>query len=280
MTSIDLSGKTALITGGTSGIGLAAGLELGAAGVRSVLTHRWGSTPEDEVLKLFRSKGAPSPLILEADVSREEDTVTVMEMIGKEHDGIDIFVSNVGFALKAETLEDYRKKSLYKSFDYSSWPLIDYVRQAKKKFGRYPGTVIGISSNGPDNYYRGYDYVAASKALLEFFTRYLAVHLYDDGCRVNTIRFGTVRTPSFTAIFGEEYFEWLKENKGIGEDAILTPTECGKVILALCSGLMSAINGQIINADLGLPFRDNAMMEYITKRSMDDTRIGLQEKEL
>lgn len=267
MIPIDLSEKVALITGGTGGIGLAAGLELGAAGARSILTYRWGSTPEDEIRRLFKDRGAPDPLILEADVSREEDTPILMERIAQEHSGIDIFVSNVGFALKAETLEDYRKKSLYKSFDYSTWPMIDYVRRARETFGRYPQTVLGVSSNGPDNYYRGYDYVAASKALLEFFTRYLAVHLYDEGCRVNTIRFGTVRTPSFTAIFGDEYFDWMKEHKGLEEEAILTPAECGKVIMAMCSGLMTALNGQIINADLGLPFRDNAMMDYITNRS-------------
>lgn len=269
MTSIDLSGKVALITGGTGGIGLASGLELGAAGAQTVLTYRWGSTPEDEIRRLFEEKGAPTPLVLEADVSREEDTAALMEEIKKNLPGIDIFVSNVGFALKAETLEDYRKKSLYKTLDYSTWPMIDYVRRAKEVFGRYPQTVLAISSDGPDHYYRGYDYVAASKALLEFFTRYMAVHLFDEGCRVNTVRFGTVRTPSFQAIFGDEYFDWMKENKGLEEDAILTPADCGKVILALCSGLMTPLNGQIINADLGLPFRDNAMMDYLNHRSDD-----------
>ncbi|OQX29294.1 MAG: hypothetical protein B0D92_04540 [Spirochaeta sp. LUC14_002_19_P3] len=267
MVGIDLSGKTALITGGTGGIGLAAGLELGAAGANTVLTYRWGSHSEEEIGRLFKEKGAPVPLLLEADVSHEEDTRAVMAQIAEKYPGIDIFISNVGFAMKAETLNDYRKKSLYKSFDYSVWPLIDYVRCAKETFGRYPATIVGVSSNGPDNYYRGYDYVAASKALLEFFTRYMSVHLYREGCRVNAIRFGTVKTPSFTAIFGEEYFKWLKECKGVGEDSMLTPADCGKVILAVCSGLMNAMNGQIINADLGLPFQDNAMMDYITQRS-------------
>ena len=268
MTAIDLSGKTALITGGTGGIGLATALELGAAGADTVITYRWGSTEEEDLLKLFADRGAPKPLVLEADVSREEDTGLVMEAVKESTDGIDIFISNVGFALKAETLDDYRKKSLYKTFDYSSWPMIDYVKQIHAAFGRYPEHVIGISSNGPDHYYRGYDYVAASKALLEFFTRYLAVHLSEEGCRVNTIRFGTVRTPSFGAIFGDEYFQWLKEVKGLDESGILTPEDCSKVVLALCSGLMNALNGQIIEADLGLPFRDNSMMDYIrTKKN-------------
>ena len=263
MIPIDLCGKTALITGGTGGIGLASAVELGAAGARTVLTYRWGSTPEDEIMRLFRERGAPLPMVVEADVSREEDTRALMEKISADHDCVDIFISNVGFALKAETLEDYRKKSLYKTFDYSSWPIVDYVLRAKEVFGRYPKTILGISSNGPDHYYRGYDYVAASKSLLEFFTRYLAVHLFDEGCRVNTVRFGSVETPSFKAIFGEEYFEWMQKHKGLNEDTILKPEDCAKVVLAICSGLMAPLNGQIINADLGLPFRDNAMMDYL-----------------
>ncbi len=263
MKTIDLKGKTALITGGTGGIGLATALELGAAGANTVITYRWGSTEEQEIRKLFADRNAPEPLILEADVSREEDTEVVMKAVKEVAEGIDFFISNVGFALKAETLDDYRKKSLYKTFDYSTWPMIDYTRKINATFGRYPKYVIGVSSNGPDHYYQGYDYVAASKALLETFTRYLSVHLYEEGCRVNTVRFGTVRTPSFGAIFGDEYFQWLKDNKGIDESDLLTTDDCSKVILALCSGLMDAMNGQIIEADLGLPFKDNSMMDYI-----------------
>jgi len=267
MKPIDLSGKTALITGGTGGIGLASALYLGSAGAQTVLTFKWGSSKEGEILEAFERRGAPKPMLFEADVSREEDTVSLMDSLRDSLAGIDIFVSNVGFALKVETLDDYRKKSLYKTFDYSAWPVIDYTKRIKEGFGSYPRYVVGISSNGPDHYYRGYDYVAASKALLEFFTRYLAVHLYREDCRVNSVRFGTVRTASFDAMFGDEYFGWLKDSKGIDESALLGTEDCGKVVLALCSGLMDAVNGQIIEADLGLPFVDNSMMDYINMRS-------------
>ena len=46
---------------------------------------------------------------------------------------------------------------------------------------------------------------------------------------------------------------------------ILTPEECGKAVLALCSGLLDAVNGQIISVDYGLPFRDNAMGRYLCR---------------
>jgi enoyl-[acyl-carrier-protein] reductase (NADH) len=124
---------------------------------------------------------------------------------------------------------------------------------------------VGISSDGPDHFYQGYDFVAASKALLEFFSRYLSVHLFEEGSRVNIVRFGTVKTESFSAIFGEEFFSFLRQS-GVSENMILSPEQCGKAVLALCSGLLDAVNGQIISVDNGLPFQDNAMMRYLKSR--------------
>lgn len=262
MIQIDLSGKTALITGGTAGIGLASALELAKAGAQTVLSYKWGSADMEAIAAQFQSAGAAEPVFVQADVSQDEDTALVLDKIAEISDGLDIYISNVGFALKAQDLSDYKKRSLYKTFDYSSWPLIDYVKQAKKRFGRYPGNILAISSDGPDHYYQGYDFVAASKSLLEFFSRYLAVYVGREGGTVNAIRFGTVRTPSFEAIFGADYFSWLEKAKGIGPADILTAEQCGKTVLALCSGLMGAVNGQIISADKGMPFIDNSMMDY------------------
>ena len=101
----------------------------------------------------------------------------------------------------------------------------------------FPSYIIGISSNGPDNFYTGYDYVAASKSLLELFAKYLSVHLFNEGTKVNIIRFGIVPTDSFDHFFGTGFFEHLKKNN-IPDDIIMQPKECGKALLALCSGLL------------------------------------------
>jgi len=61
------------------------------------------------------------------------------------------------------------------------------------------------------------------------------------------------------------FFDFIK-NKGIPESMILTPEDCGKAVFALCSGFMDAMNGQVISVDLGMPFRDNSMMDYISSK--------------
>lgn len=266
MVHIDLSGKNVLITGGTKGIGYAAARNLGAAGAKLFLSYKWGSADQNEIKKEFSGLGAPEPVFIQADVSVSEDTDSLMEEIGKHADAVDIFISNVGFASKADTLADYKKRSFFKTLEYSSWPIIEYTVKMKERFGRYPEYVLGISSDGPDHYYRGYDFVAASKAVLEFFGKYLSAHLAPEGSKVNIVRFGMVRTESFQLIFGDEFFEYLKEEEGVTEEMLLTTEDCGKAVLAFCSGLLSGMNGQIVNVDHGLPFRDNTMMRFLAKK--------------
>lgn len=262
MITIDFSGKNALITGGTRGIGLATGLLFGRAGARVYLTYKWGQDDYSELFAAFEKAGAPKPVLLQADVSNDEDTARLMgEIAAAGAASIDIFISNVGFAQRTMNLDEYKKRSLFKTLEYSTWPLVSYSQAIKKTFGAYPRRIVGISSDGPSHFYRGYDFVAASKALLEHFGRYMAVHLFDEGCRVNVIRFGCVKTESFTAIFGEAFFDYMKKN-GASEEMLLYPDECAQSVFALVSGYMDAINGQIITVDKGMPFRDNHMVRY------------------
>ena len=57
--SIDMKGQTALITGATMGIGLATALQYGQAGAQTVITHRWGTVDEDEIIKQFNDVNSP-----------------------------------------------------------------------------------------------------------------------------------------------------------------------------------------------------------------------------
>jgi NAD(P)-dependent dehydrogenase (short-subunit alcohol dehydrogenase family) len=267
MITIDLSDKSALITGGTKGIGLAIALELARAGARVYLTYRWGTADTAALYKAFEAINAHKPVLLEADVSSDQDTDALMTRIAAVEKKIDIFISNASTALLTDSLEAYKKKSLFKTLEFSSWPMIEYSKKINAQFGAYPGYIIGISSDGPDHFYQGYDFVAASKALLEVFSRYLSVHLSNLGTRVNVVRFGTVRTDSFDAVFGDDFFDYIKTH-GITGDMLLKLSDCGKTVAALCSGLLDAVNGQVITADNGLAFRSNIMMNYLHSKQI------------
>lgn len=260
MKGIEMNGKVALITGGTMGIGLATALKFGANGVHTVLTHRWGSADEEDIYRQFEELGAPRPMIVEADVTNKDDTELLLERIGREHTGVDIFISNVAFAQRVNSFKDYSLRNLTKSIEYTAWPMWAYSDAMNKKFGRYPKYIVGLSSDGPDSFFAYYDFVAMSKAVLETMCRYMNFRLRKEGVRVNIIRSRMVPTKSFDATFGKPFHDFAAQ---LGfDDCYVSVEEIANVILALSSGLLDAVGGQVIMADRGFVFFDSLMGAY------------------
>ena len=253
----DFSGKAVLITGGTKGIGLATGLAFGRVGARVYLTHKWGSADEPSLAAQFAAVGAHPPVVLAADAAAEEDTRGVFEAVAERHDRLDVLVSNVSFAKVIQSFEDYRRRDFLRSMEYSAWPLVGYVQAAFRTFSKYPRYVIGTSCDGPDVYYPGYDFVAAAKKVTEVFCRYMARHFFEQDVRVNIVRSRPVSTDSLRATFGDEFESFLR--KYGGDRYFIEPDEVASAILALCSGWMDAMTGEVIMLDRGVAFSDNLM---------------------
>jgi len=266
MTINDLRGKAVLITGGTMGIGLATGLAFGREGARCILTHKWGTADEGEVGARFAEIGAPEPLIIQADVANAEDTAALLAAIHEEHDAVEAFISNVSFGLVVKDFEEYEKRSLFTSIEYSTWPMVEYTRRIKAVFGRYPRYVIGLSSGGPDAFYKNYDFVAASKAVMETLCRYLNYRLFDEDVRINVVRSRLVRTESLRATFGRDFEEFAERFNM--ERQFISCEEVANAILALCSGLLDGVSGQTIMVDRGTSFFDNLMRIYNEREAL------------
>ncbi len=258
--TVDLRGKAALITGGTMGIGLETALSLAGAGAQCALTYKWGTADEDVVRARFREAGGSDPLIVRADAANEEDTRELLGRLRQDHDKIDIFVSNVSAALVVNTLDDYTRKDLYRSIDYSAWPLVHYTQQIRALFGRYPSYIIGLSSTGVDQYAKGYDFMAAAKAVMETLCRYLNYRLQSDSVRINIVRSRNIRTQALADTFGADFERFAR--RFMREEHFMDASEVGNVILALCSGWMDGYSGQILTVDRGMSFFDNLMRLY------------------
>ncbi len=253
-------GKVVLITGGTKGIGLACGLAFASLGAQLVLTHRWGSADEQDILAQFAKTGGPVPLILEADASQPKDTKALMATVaeqfsGGENPGVDVFISNVCVVMRGDGVDNHNRRALLKSLDYSAWPFLDYMHQIHKQFGRYPEYAVAMSSDGPDSHYPGYDYVAVAKAVLETFVRYMATHLRDENVKINALRTRQVITDSFAQIFGEERIGLSEQ---FSEFAV-TAEEVADTTVAMCSGMLDSLSGQVLTLDRGAAFVDNVM---------------------
>ncbi len=252
----DFRGKAVLVTGGTAGIGLATGLAFGRHGAHCTLTYRWGSADEDELRARFAAVGAPEPRLVQADVKDEADLAALLSAIRRTHERVEVFVSGVAAATAVRGLEDYDRRALTQSLELTAWPVFAYLRRMREVFGRYPRYVVGLSSDGPDSYQAHYDFVAASKAVLETLCRYASVHLREEDVRFNIVRAGWVFTESLRGLFGEEIEPFVRRYY---PESIIPAAEVADAILALCSGLMDAVRGQVLVVDHGTTFADNRM---------------------
>lgn len=265
MTPYDWRDRTVLITGGTRGIGLETALTFARAGARLVLTWRWGGD-EDQARARFLAEGLPAPRIERADVAQAEDTERLLQAIRSDADRIDGFISNVALAARVGGLEDYRLRGLQRSIEYTSWPLAAYTLRIHEVFGSWPAYIIALSSFGTTRLSLGYDFVAASKAVLETMVRYLSWHLREHGVRVNAVTCGPARTESARDIGGDElaaFIAWHEQH--LGPLQLVEPTTIAHAIFGLCSGWMDGINGQIVTVDDGrFTFAENRFGLYDT----------------
>lgn len=264
----DFKDKTVLVTGGTMGIGLACALVFARRGARCVLTYKWGSADEDEVRARFAELGAPVPVIVRADVGNDEDTAVLMEQIKLVTDKVEVFVSNVSAALMIGDMNDYSRKALFRTIEYSACPMFEYTQRLFETLGTYPRYVVGMSSTGVDMYACGYDFMAASKAVMETLCRYMNYRLRAHDVRVNVVRTRNVRTLAYRDTFGEEFDKFTRRFSR--DEHYLDPCDVGNVVLALCSGWMDGVSGQIITVDRGITFFDNIVRLYVERE-----RLGL-----
>jgi NAD(P)-dependent dehydrogenase (short-subunit alcohol dehydrogenase family) len=263
----DFRDRVVLVTGGTMGVGLATALAFAERGANCWLTYRWGSADEEEVRARFAAIGAPEPRLVLADAACNEDTDALLAAMRTHHDRVDVFVSNVTAAPVVSGLDDFAPRALFKSIEYSAWPLVAYTRRIKEQFGCYPRYVVGMSSTGVDSFSVGYDFVAASKAVLETLCRYLNYRLFDEDVRVNVVRSRSVRTASFDAHFGAEFADFAR--RFTHESHFMQAEEVANATLALCSGLMNGVSGQILTVDRGTTFFDNLMRLYDEREALE-----------
>ena len=256
------AGRVVLVTGGTRGLGLATALVFAAHGAQTVLTHAWGSADEQQVTDRIVGAGGPPPLIVRADVTRPDDTAALVTTVHERFGAIDALISNASVSLVTGGLDDYTERGFLKSMRGGAWPTFAYLTAIRRCCGSYPRYVVVMSSDGPDRFTPGYDFVAAGKAAAEAMVKYTAYRLRDEGVRINALRSRAIRTESFDDTFGGDFYAFLRQF--VTEEWFMRPEEVGRAAFALCSGLFDGVSGQTIMVDRGSTFFDG--ISYIYER--------------
>ncbi len=261
-------GKAVVITGATRGIGLDTALVFAAAGAKCYLTYHLGSVDLDEVRMQFEQAGVLQPEIVRCNAISEEETQELFDFINQDFDEVHTWIPNVSIAQLIGDFDDYNKRALFQSIEASAWPLFDGIKRIKQTFGKYPKYAIGISSVGAERYVHNYDFMSASKNVMETLCRYTNYRLLDEDIRINVVRAGMVKSSSLELTFGKE-FSNITEELDL-ERLYLQPREVSNAIFALCSGYMDAISGEVIRVDKGVSFFDTFMRIHSERQKKNE----------
>ena len=259
----DLTGKTALLTGGTGVLGTAMAKGLAEAGANTVILGR-RKEPGDELVKFIKSQGARS-MFVKADVLNATDLLAAKELVLKEFGTIDILVNAAGgnlpgaIIMPEQSFFDLKMDEFEKVVDLNLTGTV----LPSKVFGeemakRKKGVIINIASMAslrPITRVVGY---SASKAAVDNFTHWLAIEMakkFGEGIRVNAI------APGF--FITEQNRKLLTNPDGTytlrGESAIRQtpfarfglPEELVGTLIWLCSDASKFVTGVTVPVDGG-----------------------------
>lgn len=210
-----LSGKVALVTGGSKGIGAAIAEALAHAGASVISTSRSGEGPT-----------APNLLQVRADAQKPEDaTRAVAEAVGA-FGGLDILINNAGIGLFANVADmppDQWRQVIDTNLNGVFYFCHAAIPEMRKRGG---GWIINISSLAGKNAFTGGAAYCASKAGLNQFSEALMQEVRHDGIRVSYIMPGSVAT-DFGGPTGREKAAWKIAVEDIADvvlDLITTPS--------------------------------------------------------
>ncbi len=250
---ISLRGKVAVVTGASSGIGLAitrAYLDCGAKGV--VAVFRRAEMPEEleEALQLYPDK----LVIVRGDVAEEQTAIDFTRAAIERFGKLDILVSNAALSIvKAihlhspeewDTVMNANVKSLY----WSARHVIPVMMEQKQGLILISGSISGEAGIPTQGAY------APSKGALHQMTRQMAIEYAPFGIRVNTVACGTVDTPivhTSAASSGdpEKYWAMLKNAHPIGR--IASAEEVASFYAYMATDQASFFTGAILMMDGG-----------------------------
>jgi 3-oxoacyl-[acyl-carrier protein] reductase len=247
MRTIDLSNKTAIVTGSSQGIGLTTAETLHAAGANVVINYFADPQGHNESLaRAAVSKIGSRAIACAADVRKPAELAGMMEQAVKSFGSLDILVNNAGIL---------RDRSL-KKMSSSEWSdVIDtnltgvfHSCQAAMPHLAEGGTIVNIASLAAVMGFFGQANYASAKAGVIALTKVLSKELARQKVRVNAVAPGVVDTEMGQSIPAENRAAMLTN---IPLARFAQPTEISDVVLFLCSDLATYVTGQTIHVNGG-----------------------------
>jgi 3-oxoacyl-[acyl-carrier protein] reductase len=191
-----LTGKVAVVTGASKGIGAEIARQLGAAGANVVVNYASSKQGADRVVADIAGKGGKA-VAVQADVAKPADVRRLFAETKKAFGRLDVLVNNAGI-YEFAPLDQITPEHFHKLFDLNVLGLILATQEAARLFGPDGGSVINISSVVSTLAPPNTTVYSATKGAVDTITRALAKELGPRKIRVNAINPGMVETEGTT----------------------------------------------------------------------------------
>lgn len=245
---MQLTGKTAIVTGASRGIGRAIAMAFAEAGANVVVNYTSNEQAARDVVGQIEKKGVKA-LAVRADVSKAEDVENLVGEVLNEFGSIDILVNNAGITrdrliikMTEADFDDVISTNLKGAFNCTKAVSKVMIKQKSGKIINITSVVGIIGNAGQSNY-------AAAKAGLIGFTKSMAKELARRGITVNAVAPGFIET-EMSAVLPETVREEFL--KGIPLQRPGKPEDVADAVLILASKYSDYITGQVINVDGGM----------------------------
>ncbi len=247
---LDLTGKTALVTGASSGIGAATALVLADLGAAVAIGYHNNQKGADEVAAKIASSGGKA-ITLKADVSKAAEATSLVARAAEALAPLDILVNNAGSLVGRMPLAKITEEGWDYVMDLNlKSAVLCSQAAAPSMVARKSGAIINVVSiaarngGGP-----GAGPYSAAKAGLIAFTKSLAKELAPSGVRVNGISPGVIDTPFHEVFSTPEMIANFVKGIPLGRTG--ASIECAKVIAFLASEAASYIIGETVEVNGG-----------------------------
>jgi 3-oxoacyl-[acyl-carrier protein] reductase len=246
--SIDLSSRTALITGGSRGIGRACADLLARAGARVALNYVRDEAAANTAVKEIRAAGGEA-MALAGDVSKPEDARQLVRDVVAAWQRLDIVVNNAGVWLEDPAGEG-RMDVWDRTYEINVRGCFLVTDAAVPHLEKTRGSIVFVSSTAGQRGEARHSAYAASKGALISYTKSLAAELGPRGIRVNCVAPGWVDTDMSAASLADPV-EYAGIVKLIPIGRVASAADIAGPVLFLVSDLARHLQGEVVNVNGG-----------------------------
>ncbi|AYV71914.1 glucose 1-dehydrogenase [Bacillus sp. PK3-056] len=240
-------GKIALVTGGTSGIGLATAQKFVNEGAYVYITGRRQNELDKAVNQIGKNVTG-----VQGDISKLEDLDKLYGIIKQEKGKLDILFANAGIG-NFLPLGEITEEQVDRTFDINVKGTIFTVQKALSLFPDKVGSIIVTGSTAGSIGNPAFSVYGASKAALRALVRNWILDLKGTEIRVNVVSPGAILTPAYDELFGDALEEVMENSKNtVPAGKVGTPEEVANAVSFLASDESSYLTGVELFVDGGL----------------------------